>query len=180
VGVNDLATLRPDLAVEADGWDPTLIMPGTPTKKSWKCSEGHHWKAAVSSRNRGTGCPFCATHGFQPLSEGWIYLVHNDALGLLQIGISNVPVRRLAEHRKNGFENVRDVRGPMDGLLVQHLEQAMLKSLAKNGAVFANKMDISKFDGWTESWDEKSFEVTSIKQLIDQIYLEEELVHRTS
>ena len=178
VGVNDLATLRPDLAIEADGWDPTLIMPGTPKKKSWKCSEGHVWKAAVSSRNRGNGCPFCATHGFQPLSEGWLYLVHNDALGLLQIGISNVPDRRLAEHRKNGFESVLDVRGPMDGLLVQHLEQAMLKSLAKNGAVFANKMDMSKFDGWTESWNAESFNVSTIKQLLDLIYLEEETIRQ--
>ena len=26
----------------------------------WKCSKGHEWEATVGSRNRGSGCPYCA------------------------------------------------------------------------------------------------------------------------
>tara|TARA_Y100001968_G_C18737284_1_gene427251 strand:+ start:153 stop:272 length:120 start_codon:yes stop_codon:yes gene_type:complete len=28
VGINDLATLHPEVAAEADGWDPKTITPG--------------------------------------------------------------------------------------------------------------------------------------------------------
>ena len=36
-GINDLATLFPDVAVEADGWDPSKVISGSNKKKSWKC-----------------------------------------------------------------------------------------------------------------------------------------------
>ena len=26
----------------------------------WKCHKGHEWQATIDSRNKGTGCPFCA------------------------------------------------------------------------------------------------------------------------
>ena len=29
VGINDLATLHPEIASEADGWDPKTITPGS-------------------------------------------------------------------------------------------------------------------------------------------------------
>ena len=32
VGVNDLATLHPEVATEADGWDTSEVMPGCNTK----------------------------------------------------------------------------------------------------------------------------------------------------
>lgn len=59
-GFNDLATKSPELAREADGWDPSSVFPGTTVKKNWKCKFGHKWSASVSSRNRGNGCPVCA------------------------------------------------------------------------------------------------------------------------
>ncbi len=31
-GVNDLATLHPEIAAEADGWDPKTITPGSNKK----------------------------------------------------------------------------------------------------------------------------------------------------
>jgi hypothetical protein len=57
-GFNDLATTNPELAKEADGWDPTTIIAGTHKKLQWKCFRGHTWKAACSSRSR-NGCPVC-------------------------------------------------------------------------------------------------------------------------
>ena len=60
VGFNDLQTRYPDIAAEAYGWEPSMIMPGTHIKKGWKCNEGHIYSSTVSSRtNTGSGCPIC-------------------------------------------------------------------------------------------------------------------------
>ncbi|SDB12751.1 zinc-ribbon domain-containing protein [Butyrivibrio sp. INlla16] len=64
-GVNDLAGVRPDLLAE---WDyeqnsdksPEQVAAGSSKVAWWKCSRGHSWKAAISSRVRGNGCPVCA------------------------------------------------------------------------------------------------------------------------
>lgn len=64
-GETDLATLRPDLTAE---WHPvkngTLtpnqVTRGSNKKVFWRCSFGHEWQAAVCSRTKGSGCPYCA------------------------------------------------------------------------------------------------------------------------
>ncbi len=58
-GFNDLATTHPDLAKEADGWDPTTFRPGSNKNVSWKCGFGHAWLATVNNRSAGRGCPIC-------------------------------------------------------------------------------------------------------------------------
>ena len=62
VGFNDLATTHPELAAEADGWDPTTVTRGSNAKKGWRCAAlGHYWDAAPNSRTHlGSGCPVCA------------------------------------------------------------------------------------------------------------------------
>ena len=65
VGFNDLASVRPALALE---WDieknaplaPTQITAGSGKKVWWRCARGHSWQASVVSRSRGNGCPICA------------------------------------------------------------------------------------------------------------------------
>lgn len=59
IGETDLATLRPDIASEAYGWDPTTVTVSSGYKRNWQCSLGHRWTATVSSRARLTGCPIC-------------------------------------------------------------------------------------------------------------------------
>ena len=64
-GVNDLKTVFPTLA---EDWDyeqnsqgPDNYLPGSGYKASWKCHVcGNKWKAVISSRVNGRGCPFCA------------------------------------------------------------------------------------------------------------------------
>ncbi len=64
-GVNDLATINPELARQ---WHPTKngdltprdVLAGSRRKVWWICEHGHEWQADVSSRNHGTGCPVCA------------------------------------------------------------------------------------------------------------------------
>ena len=61
IGYNDLAFTHPDLAKQADGWDPSTVGAGHNSKKDWVCSFGHKWKSMVSSRTFGDlGCPYCS------------------------------------------------------------------------------------------------------------------------
>ena len=62
-GVNDLATLYPEIALEANGWDPRTSFPRSGKKMPWKCKKGHKWIATPDKRvGRGDGCPFCSNH----------------------------------------------------------------------------------------------------------------------
>lgn len=62
-GVNDLATVRPNLVNEWD-YDKNERRIDEYTYGSrqfvyWKCKYGHRWKAMIYERYRGTGCPVC-------------------------------------------------------------------------------------------------------------------------
>ncbi|MCI8515122.1 MAG: zinc-ribbon domain-containing protein [Lachnospiraceae bacterium] len=63
-GINDLASRFPQIAAE---WSernypllPTMVTAYTNRKIWWRCKEGHEWKASVSDRSYGSGCPVCA------------------------------------------------------------------------------------------------------------------------
>ena len=169
IHVNDLATTHPELAAQADGWDPTTLKAHSAKKVKWKCPNGHVWTAALYSRASGYGCPSCAATGFDPNQNGYLYLIDNDVLEMIQIGISNTPKTRLAQHLKRDWE-VIEVRGPMEGHLAQQLETAILHAAERRGAVLGHKADIEKFDGYTEAWTKDSLKVTSFKQLLDWVY----------
>ncbi len=63
-GYNDLLTINPKLANE---WNyenngdlkPDIVTVNSNKRVWWKCSKGHEWQAVVSSRNNGSGCPYC-------------------------------------------------------------------------------------------------------------------------
>ncbi len=62
-GENDLATTHPELAIEADGWDPTKVGGGSHVTLKWKCKVNinHRWSVKPNSRtSMKTGCPYCA------------------------------------------------------------------------------------------------------------------------
>lgn len=94
IGENDLAFVRPDLIEE---WDyeknqdirPYQVTPGSGRKVWWKCREGHSWKAPVSNRAIGQGCPYCINKHLWPgyndlasccpdLVAGWDYERNGD------------------------------------------------------------------------------------------------------
>ena len=60
VGKNDIATTHPNLAKEAEGWDPTTVSAGSDKNREWKCQKNHIWKAVIKSRTRGSNCPYCS------------------------------------------------------------------------------------------------------------------------
>ena len=58
-GFNDLASLFPEVAKQAFGWDPSTVTVGSKKKLKWKCGEGHVWESVVLNRVHGTGCGVC-------------------------------------------------------------------------------------------------------------------------
>jgi hypothetical protein len=164
-GFNDLATKFPEIAKEADGWDPTTTVAGSDTKKSWKCPMGHKWRATIGNRKNGRGCPTCAIYGYDPNQKGYLYFIENPDWGMFQIGITNVPDDRLKDHKKLGWK-LLELRGPMDGHLTQQWETAILRMLKAKGADLSNKEIAGKFDGYSEAWSQSTFPVKSIKELM--------------
>lgn len=65
--MSNLTTTHPHLAAQLV--DPTLgrsLTAGSGRKVSWRCDHGHVWTAAVYSRAKGTGCPYCAGKAVLP------------------------------------------------------------------------------------------------------------------
>ena len=171
-GFNDLATVRPDLAAEADGWNPKTVTFGSGSIKQWKCSNGHHWKAVVASRTSGRGCPSCAKTGFDPNEGGWLYFLAHENWGLLQIGISNEPEVRLRTHSAAGWE-VLEVRGPMPGDVTYQWEQDILHALQRRGVSLSPEHVAGKFSGYTEAWIQEDFPAKSLAVLMQLVHDDE-------
>lgn len=78
-GYNDLATTRPDIAME---WDfdangdllPTMVTKGSKKMVNWVCHRGHKWVARVSARDYSNeGCPECANYSSTSKGEQFLY-----------------------------------------------------------------------------------------------------------
>jgi hypothetical protein len=167
-GFNDLATTRPELAAQLVSADPKTIIAGTNQKVKWKCQKGHFWVASVHSRAsliQGRGCPTCADSGFDPNEDGYLYFINHPNWLMLQIGITNVPDKRIASHTNLGWE-LLELRGPMDGHITRQWETAILRMLKAKGADLSNSKIAGRFDGYSEAWSKSTFEVKSIKELM--------------
>jgi DNA-directed RNA polymerase subunit RPC12/RpoP len=172
VGVNDLATTHPDIAAEADGWDPRTVVAGANKRVNWRCAEGHTWTTDVANRTMGneTGCPSCAEYGYNPGKPGWLYFLRHPEWQLLQIGISNDPDRRLREHARGGWELI-ELEGPMDGAVARRWEQEILRALARRGVALAPDHVAGQFSGYTEAWvasDHLAISLEELKELVDE------------
>ena len=165
-GFNDLATSHPDVAKEAYGWNPAVVFGGTHTRKPFKCSEGHIYSATVKDRTvKGSGCPMCSKHGFNPGKSGFLYFLEHPKWEMLQIGITNNIDQRTSEHRHRGW-HVIETRGPIDGLLAMSWETSILRMLKAKGADLSNDAIAGKFDGYSEAWSKYTFNAKSIKELM--------------
>ena len=174
-GFNDLGTTHPELALQAVGWNPKEVSAGSGKKLLWRCELGHEWRSRVANRSSNkSGCPSCSQKSFDPNREGWLYFIEHDEWQMFQIGITNFPNDRLSDHKRIGW-NVLEIRGAMDGSATRALETAILQSLKRRGAVFANKSDGRKFDGWSESWLKSSVKVSGLKDLLDFVHEDEQI-----
>ena len=106
-GINDLATLCPDLINEWDfeknkDVDPSSVGKGSQKLVWWKCFYGHSWKTAIRNRaERCSGCPYCSgkkiLKGFNDfatlcpsLLDEWDY--KNNTVQPNEIGLGNEKV----------------------------------------------------------------------------------------
>lgn len=83
-GINDLASLRPDLAAEwADARSILTVSIGSAHVARWRCEKGHLWETAVYCRTRtpGTGCPECAARSYSSRFEQEIAAFIRTVLG---------------------------------------------------------------------------------------------------
>jgi hypothetical protein len=69
IGVNDLATTHPQLAIswgDSNSFSATSITSGSSKKVFWKCPKGHpEYFSAAKNRLRGQGCPVCQNKSVQ-------------------------------------------------------------------------------------------------------------------
>jgi len=174
-GFNDLATVNPTLAAEADGWDPSTVLPKSMAKKNWICALGHRWPASIANRSNGSGCPSCSVSGYDPNSQGYLYFLRHDAWGLLQIGITNVPKNRVREHERKGWEPIQ-ILGPGDGYSIYQMEQAIRHALERRGVRLGPVEVAGKFSGYTESWIEEEWPAQALRDLMALVYEDDESV----
>ncbi len=70
-GINDIATLRPEITAEWSDKNyplkPSMVSVGSHKKVIWQCDKGHEWTATVKSRTiNNTGCPYCSHNAVLP------------------------------------------------------------------------------------------------------------------
>ena len=110
-GRNSMRSTHLELAGELlpndHGTADTLIA-GTNNNLPWKCSDcSHEWTAPGADRShkhRPTGCPACATTGFDPSKPGQYYVIAILSSGdtiMYKAGISNDYLNRIKQHERN-------------------------------------------------------------------------------
>ncbi len=161
VGFNDLQTRFPEVAKEADGWDPSTVLFGTIKRMPWKCEKGHKWSASLDSRTRQeSGCPVCAETGFNPDKPAWFYLMKRE--GEQQFGITNVLSKRMQFHARFNWIKI-EVTGPHQGQKVLDTENKLKKWLKKEVGLIPDKQ---------ENWCTSKMEVHSLAELKEKSGIE--------
>lgn len=115
-GKQPLSVTHPELAKEADGWDPSQITNGTSKKLNWKCAEGHEWitspNSRTNSKSKSSGCPFCSgtavLAGFNDLSTTHPEIA-SEALGWDPTKYSKGSEVRVEWQCKNGHTWIADI-----------------------------------------------------------------------
>ncbi len=163
-GYNDLANGFPDIAAEADGWDPSTITSHSGKKQKWKCAEGHSWFATPNHRVAGSGCPSCSSTQYDPNLTGYLYFLRHENWNLFQIGITNQPDKRLAKHSRLGWEVIEVLQ--MDGLAARNWETSILKLLRSMNVDLGFETKEGKFDGYSECWNAEKFSPKDLNELM--------------
>lgn len=125
-GFNDLCTENPPFLRE---WDADKNFPSSPkdyrlhSNKSvwWKCDKGHSWRASITNRERGNGCPYCSGRRVLPgfndlattsptLASQWDYENNSELSPEMVTAGSNRKVWWRCEHG-HGWKAVISARG---------------------------------------------------------------------
>lgn len=152
-GVNDLVTLRPDLAEEwHSSFAATTVTPGSHTVAEWQCRDcAHLWRAEVRSRAiLGSGCPRCASRRFASRMEDELV----DFLG------ADIVIER---HRRDLIPGELDIYLP-EHLLAIEVNGAYWHSEAggKDSKYHLRKLEACRARGikliqvWEDDWNERA------------------------
>ena len=162
---NDLETTHPVLSREAVGWKPKNYRFGSNRKLEWKCQECNNvYPASIKARaSLGTSCPSCASYGFKPDQEAFMYLMYRE--NELQVGITNNIDQRLKHHFRHGWIEI-DRIGPYYGRNVLNIENQIKNWLAANVRIV---------DGTTENWYSSELTITSLIELLGIVKISADL-----
>ncbi len=157
------------------GYEP--LEPYTSANTPWKCKHlecGRVVKIPITTTKRtGGGCKYCANHGFQYSKPAYLYLIRNDSLNAVKIGIAN-PSRRSDGDRLTRFIKldweVIAVWNFQKGSQAEEAEKQIFDIIRKQRKIPAylsrSQMVIG---GHTETMDANSVDVLELKQLINKI-----------
>ncbi len=176
-GFNDLATRYPALLSE---WDTEKnkeknldsIYAITNTKYFWVCADGHQWSASLANRINGSGCPSCASFGYDPNKRSYFYFIQNQELLAFKVGIANVGAERLNIWKRLKWETLYYVEG--SGTQILKLETMILRwirhELKLKQHLSQNEMRGHK--GATETFSMESLGIQEVFSKIEKTKLE--------
>jgi hypothetical protein len=153
-----MATTHPALVAE---WHPTKngdltpadVFAGSGRKVWWLCEEGHEWEAIGSSRTWGTGCPICATFGFDPSKPSVLYFLSHSEKNARKIGITNASTTRLRDFKRQGWVVLKTLEYPT-GYLMREIERQTLSWIRVDLGLSAylTEQDMRRLGGWSETF----------------------------
>ncbi len=157
-GVNDMATTHVQLASEfhpsKNGvLTPADIIAGTSRRIWWLCPSGHEWQAVGRSRAVGTGCPICATTGFDPSKPALIYFIQHDTFDARKVGITNVGTTRLKDFRRLGWRVIQT--NTLDhGEVIRATEKRVLNWIRVDLGLpqHLGPLEMGRAGGWSETF----------------------------
>jgi hypothetical protein len=177
-GLNDLLTTQPDLATE---WHPTKngklkptdVVAGTSKRIWWLCSKGHEWETTGNYRVMDdSGCPGCASRGFDATAPGLVYFIHNRRQSARKVGITNTNIRT---DRLNAF-GARDwvvikTWTFTEGNSPQTVERRFFKWLRKDLGTpqFLGPSDMGGLGGHSETFSEEGPSDLEVISYIDSL-----------
>lgn len=159
VGINDLATVDPELLIEWDFDKNTTLSPhelqaGSPIPVWWVCGEGHSWKTSPAMRrNQGTGCPSCAKYGFDVSKASIVYFLEHSEYRARKIGVTQIGSTRLNRFEKVGWRVLHQI-DTEDGYLALRIEKEVLDWIRYKHhlPIALSQRDTSGTGGWSETF----------------------------
>ncbi len=169
-GENDIETTHPEIL---DSWDyeknadinPSDFMAGSNRKVWWKCPLGHTWKASVSKRTNGTGCPHCYfEYGTSFPEQAILYYLSKVTTVESRKKIEGQEIDIFLPDYKVGFE--------YDGSYYHENEKSRLKEKKKNEIIKNNNIKLYHIKESNKNLIDKENNVIYCIIDRDYIYLE--------
>lgn len=178
VGENDLASKNPDLAREwhpnrNQGITPSDVFAASGKAYWWICSEGHEWKAKVSNRKWGNGCPQCSKAGYISTTPGLLYFIEHPELYARKIGITNVEAKknRVKGLLKAGWVQIKTFQNE-DGQLILDLETEILRWIRRDLGLpaYLGPQEMRSTGGASETFSSEGISNNEVLEKIEEVY----------